>query len=88
MQLRLTLPSVLNGPGGTTMPISFKNGDAIIQGTAPGSPANNINPVANTNFDFGASTDANLWLGGRVAPSATQAAGGYQGTVSLTVTIF
>ena len=89
IQLRMTLPTVLNRVGGGgTMPVDFKNGDAFIQGTAPGSPPNSINPVANTNFDFGANPDANLWLGGRVLPSGTQAAGAYKGTVVLTVNVF
>ncbi len=89
IQLRMTLPSTLSRVGGgATMSINFKNNDAIIQSTAPGSPALGINPVANTNFTFGSTSDANLRLGGQVLPTATQAAGSYQGTVALTVTVF
>jgi hypothetical protein len=90
VRLRFTLPSTLaRVGGGATMPISFKNGDAIIQGTAPGSPASSFNPGAVSNeFLLLPNPDANVWIGGRVSPAAAQASGTYVGTIVLSVTVF
>src|SRR5574338_120920 len=66
IQIRMTLPTTLNRVGGgATMPVTFKNNDAVIQSTAPGSPAIGVNPSATTNFTFGSTSDANMRLGGQ-----------------------
>jgi len=89
VQLRFTLPSTLaRVGGGGTMPIAFKNGDGIYQGTAPGSPPNAFNPGATTNITLSPGPYANVWLGGRVSPSGTQPTGSYRGTIVLTVVVF
>lgn len=90
VRLRFTLPNALaRVGGGATMPITFRNGDAILQGTAPGSPASSLNPGAVSNeFLLLPNPDANVWIGGRVSPSATQASGTYMGTIVLSVTVF
>lgn len=79
-----TLPGVLNGPSGATMPIGFAAGDA---GYGP-----NSTTVAGT-FDPGAGTQTNLssgalfvFLGGTVTPAAVQTPGSYSADVTLTVT--
>jgi hypothetical protein len=89
LRLRLTLPTTLaRTGGGGSLPISFRNGDGIIQNTAPGSPPDSFNPGANINVTLTPNPDANVWLGGAVSPSGTQPAGSYQGTIVLTVTAF
>jgi hypothetical protein len=88
VRIRFTLPTQLNGPGGATMPIAFRNNDAMIRGTAPSSVAVFFNPNNPNNFRLLTSADANVWLGGRVTPGATQTVGTYTATVVMTVTIF
>jgi hypothetical protein len=88
VRVRFTLPNQLTSGGGATMPINFRNGDAMIQGTAPSSLPVFFNPNANRNFRMTTSRDANVWLGGTVSPAAGQAVGTYVAPVVLTVTIF
>lgn len=82
--VRLTLPVVMNGPAGATMPISFTSTDAGIswQGTIG----------SQTTFDPNAPFTYTLWLGsgtvflgGRVSPAPAQPAGSYTATITLTV---
>lgn len=89
VQLRFTLPTVLNRiGGGATMPISFGNNDAIARGTSPASVPVTFNPNVPRTFRLVTSPDFNVWLGGRVSPSAIQATGTYAGTIVLTCTFF
>lgn len=88
VRIQFTLPTVLNGPTGATMPIAFRNNDAIAQGTAPASVRVTFNPNGAAVFTMTTSADANVWLGGRVSPAANQRVGGYTNTVVMTVTIF
>jgi hypothetical protein len=89
VQLRFTLPAVLNRVGGgATMPIRFRNNDGIARGTAPSSVPITFNPNAVTTFRLVTSPDFNVWLGGQVSPSGTQATGTYVGTIVLTCTFF
>lgn len=90
VRLRFTLPSSLaRVGGGATMPIRFRNGDGIFQETDPGSPPSSFNPNAVANeFLLLPNPDANIWLGGSVTPSTTQATGTYVGTIVLSVTVF
>lgn len=88
VRIQFTLPTVLNGPTGATMPIAFGNTDAIAQGTAPTSVRVTFNPNGARTFTMTSSADANVWLGGRVTPAANQRVGGYTNTVVMTVTIF
>jgi hypothetical protein len=89
VQLRFTLPTVLNRVGGgATMPINFRNNDGIARGTSPASTPITFNPNATTTFQLVTSPDFNVWLGGRVSPSAVQATGTYSGTIVLTCTFF
>jgi len=82
--VRFTLPTVMNGPSGATMPITFLNTDAGIswQSTI----------TTQTTFDPNAPFTYTLWLGagmvylgGRVNPSPAQLGGTYAGTIILTV---
>ena len=88
VRIRFDLPSQLDEPGGASMPITFKNNDAMIEGTAPASPPVFFNPNANTNLVMTTSRDANIWLGGTVSPVGGQAVGTYTAPVVVTITIF
>jgi hypothetical protein len=89
VQLRLTLPSQLaRVGGGGNLAISFRNGDAMAQLTAPGSPKIYFNPKANKKIDFTTSADLFVNLGGQVSPTANQPTGNYRGSMVLTCTFF
>ena len=89
VRLDFDLPSQLNGPAGAKLPIKFGKTDAVAVGNAPGSAPTVLdpNPKANLKYEMGASTAANLFLGGTVTPAANQAPGSYVATIVMTVTI-
>jgi hypothetical protein len=89
VRIDFDLPSQLNGPGGARLPIKFGKTDAVLVGNAPGSSPTALdpNPKANLKYDMGASTAANIFVGGSVTPAGNQAPGGYVATIILTVTI-
>jgi hypothetical protein len=89
VRIDFDLPSQLNGPGSARLPIKFGKTDAAVLGNAPGSvlTALDPNPKANLKYDMGASTAANVFVGGTVTPAGNQAPGGYIATIILTVTI-
>jgi hypothetical protein len=85
VQLRITEPTNLIGPGSATMPYTFGNSDAFVQ-TPAGSPGF-FNPSTHHNFTFSGTTTAIVRLGGRVSPGAAQASGPYANTVILEMRI-
>lgn len=83
--LTFTLPTVMNGPAGATMPITFSSTDAGISAFFPSiNTQNTFNPNApyNAFIWFG---NALVFLGGRVNPSPTQRGGSYSANIVLTV---
>jgi len=88
IQLTFTLPSVMTGPAGATMPITFSGSDA---GYSP--PSTITSQVA---FDpsqpFPTSLDKNgrasVFIGATAHPAPAQRAGSYTGTLTLTVVYF
>jgi hypothetical protein len=87
VQLQFTLPTVLNGPAGATLPISFSTTDAIVQGLAGGSTPLTINPNVTTVYPLGSGSRFDVWIGGTVTPQAGQTQGAYSATISLTMTV-
>jgi hypothetical protein len=87
IQLTFTLPALLNGPSGATMPLSFATNDA-------GYSFNNT-IGSQTAFDPHQPRSTVIWIGGRsgvflggtVSPVPGQRAGSYTGTVVLTVVV-
>jgi hypothetical protein len=85
--ITFTLPTVMNGPGGVTMPLSFT-------GTTAGySDAQNIGSQVGFSPATGTlrrSTDgqASVFLGGTVSPTAVQVAGSYSGMITLNLIVF
>jgi len=89
IRLSLTLPSALNQVGGGgTLPISFRNGDAFILETAPGSLPSSFNPKATLNLTLTGSPDVNLFLGGGISPATAAPPGSYTAPVIVTVIFF
>jgi len=87
VQLDFTLPTQLaRVGGGGTLAITFQNGDAVAQQTAPGSPPTPFDPTKKKKIKLTDSADLFVNLGGRVSPTPTQATGSYIGTVILTCT--
>jgi hypothetical protein len=82
--LRFTLPTVMNGPSGATMPIVFSATDAGVswQGTIGTQTVFNPNAPFTTILWLGSGT---VYLGGRVNPPPAQLGGSYTGTITLTV---
>lgn len=89
VQLIFTLPTVLNGPAGATMPVSFGGNDGGFSATRSVASQVGFDPrvpyVARLSNN---STRASVFLGGSANPIASQRAGSYTGTVTLTVVYF
>lgn len=101
VDLTLTLPAALDGPGGATIPLNFSGGNAAacelnLLGICQTVTLVSWDPVANpttrvrpTKFGPGPKVFVNdqlaLYLGAAVAPPATQRAGHY--TASATIVI-
>lgn len=79
-----TLPTVLSGSGGATIPITFGSTDGLLWSAFP-STYTSFNP----NAPFFTTTDGtgNLIVGlsGTVAPPVLSTTGNYTGTITLTV---
>jgi hypothetical protein len=85
IQIRLTVPTRLNGPSGASMPTSFRNGDAFVTGTWTGALPSYFNPSGTAVFRFSNGPQAMVRLGGQVTPATNQQTGSYQNTVVCTV---
>jgi hypothetical protein len=85
VRISFTLPNRLNGPA--NLPISFSTTDAIALGNGPTSVPVTFNPNTTNTFTVVSSTTINVFLGGTVTPSNTQAFGSYTNTITITVTV-
>jgi len=86
VRVQFTLPSLLNGPAGATMPISFNASDAIASGVAPPSQPTSFDPGVAQTFTV-VTTPTLIFIGGTVTPAAGQALGTYTNTITLTITL-
>ena len=86
VRVQFTLPSLLNGPAGATLPISFGATDAIATGTAPSSIPVTFDPRVAQTFTV-VRTPTLIFIGGTVTPAAGQALGTYTNTITLTITL-
>lgn len=85
-RVQFTLPSLLNGPAGAKMPISFNATDAIASGVAPPSQPTSFDPRVAQTFTV-VSQPVLIFIGGTVTPAAGQALGIYTNTITLTITL-
>jgi hypothetical protein len=78
------LPSTLTGPGGT-MPISFGTTSAGFSESGAITSQVFFDPRVPFRVNLSSTGRGTGFLGGTLTPSATQAAGSYSGSVSITV---
>lgn len=84
--LGLTLPANLTS-GANTLPISFGATDAGYNVANDASTASTFDPSAGATTNLSGDPTGQLWvwIAGTVSPTASQAAGSYTGTITLTV---
>lgn len=87
IRIAFTLPTRLNGPTGSTMPISFSTTDGIAQGTASNSVPATFNPNVSNQYQLVTSNRILVFIGGTVSPATNQRTGSYTGTITMTITI-
>jgi len=89
VQLIFSLPAVMNGPAGATMPVSFGGNDGGFSATRSVASQVGFDPrVPYTARLSATSSRASVFLGGSANPLTSQRAGTYTGTVTLTVVYF
>jgi hypothetical protein len=87
IQITFALPAAMNGPAGATMPLVF--------GANDGGYSSPETITSQVGFDprvaFATALDKNgraaVFLGGRAQPAASQRAGNYTATITMTVTV-
>lgn len=82
INISLTLPTNLL-KGVVTMPITFSATDAGTKTTT--GTMTTFNPASGTTASFGTDGKLDVFIGGTVDPSHTQAAGAYTGTISISL---
>jgi hypothetical protein len=87
IRFTLTLPAVLNGPAGATMPVTFATNDAGWSRTNSIADQSAINPHQSHTRILWIGGRAAVFLGGTVSPAVGQQAGSYAGTVVLSVVV-
>jgi hypothetical protein len=87
VRLQFTLPNQLNGPAGSTMPISFGATDGTTTGNAGNNNPVTFNPNTSVSVQVVPSTPIVVFLGGTVSPTVNQPIGSYANTITLTVTL-
>ncbi len=88
VQLTFTLPSVMNGPAGATMPIVFGGNDAgYSQSQAIGSQVA-FDPKQPFLATLNKNGRGSVFVGATAQPTPTQRAGSYTATLTLTVVYF
>jgi len=87
IQITFTLPAVMSGPAGATMPLVF--------GANDGGYSSPETITSQVGFDprvaFATALDKNgraaVFLGGRAQPAPSQRAGNYTATITMTITV-
>ena len=87
IRLTFTLPAVLNGPLGATMPVTFTTSDAGYSFSNVITNQTAFSPLAPYQTLIWIGGRSGVWLGGTVSPVAGQRAGNYTGTVVLSVVV-
>ncbi len=87
-QVTFTLPSVLTGPAGATLPLAFGGSDAgYSQSQNIGSQVA-FDPMQPFVITFSGQGRGSVFLGGTASPAPTQPAGSYTGTITLNLATF
>jgi hypothetical protein len=88
VQLTFTLPTVLAGPAGATMPISFSASDAGYSQSQSIASQVAFDPKQPFLATLANNGRGSVFVGATVRPAPTQRAGNYTGTLTLTVVYF
>jgi hypothetical protein len=87
IRLTFTLPPVLNGPLGATMPLSFGATDAGYSYSNSIGSQTAFNPAQPFSTLIWIGGRSGVWIGGTASPAPSQRAGAYTGTITLTVVV-
>jgi hypothetical protein len=87
-QLTFTLPTVLTGPGGATLPLTFGASDAGYSQSQNIGGQIGFDPKQPFLITFSGQGRGSVFLGGTARPAPTQRAGSYTGTITLNLTAF
>lgn len=84
VQVRFALPTALQS-GGSTLPVTFGQNSGAWSTQNDVTSAARFDPVEGFDARMPVSRILYVWLGAQVAPTVLQPAGGYGGTVTMTV---
>jgi len=87
IQLTFTLPSVMVGPAGATMPLIFGASDAGYSSPETITSQVGFDPRVPFTTALDKNGRAAVFIGGRAQPAPSQRAGAYTATITLTVTV-
>ena len=87
-QLTFTLPAVLTGPGGATLPLTFGASDAGYSQSQNIGGQIGFDPKQSFLITFSGQGRGSVFLGATARPAPTQRAGSYTGTITLNLTAF
>ncbi len=87
IQLTFTLPSVMVGPAGATMPLVFGANDAGYSSPETITSQVGFDPRVSFTTALDKNGRAAVFIGGTAQPLASQRAGAYTATITLTVTV-
>jgi len=87
-QVTFTLPSVLTGPAGATLPLTFSGSDAGYSQSQNIGSQIGFDPKQPFLITFSGQGRGSVFFGGTAQPAPTQRAGSYTGTITLNLTAF
>lgn len=85
VQLTFTLPSVMTGPAGATLPLAFGGSDAGYSDTQAVGSQVGFDPKQTLVVLLNRNGRGSVFLGGTANPATSQRAGSYTATVTLSV---
>jgi Domain of unknown function (DUF4402) len=88
VRLTFTLPAVMTGPAGATMPLVFGGSDAGYSASQTIGSQVAFDPKQSFLATLNKNGRGSVFIGGTARPSTSQRAGPYTGTLTLTVAYF
>lgn len=88
VQLIFSLPTVMIGPAGATLPLSFGSNDGGYSESQSVTAQVGFDPRAPYSATLSRTGRGSVFLGGTAQPSLSQRPGSYSGTVTLTIVYF
>jgi len=87
IQLTFTLPNVMVGPAGATMPLVFGSNDAGYSSPETITSQVGFDPKQSFTTALDKNGRAAVFIGGTALPAPSQRAGAYTATITMTVTV-